>query len=79
MVDICHSKTALWTGGVRSETILPTAVRILSKKSLKQIQHLPDRAPNSASLTLMGILPIEAVVHKNMLNLFWRWLTGEGI
>ena len=49
------------------------------KKSLKQIQHLPDRAPNSASLALMGILPIEAVVHKNMLNLFWRWLTSEGI
>ena len=41
------------------------------KKSLKQIQHLPDRAPNSASLALVGILPIEAVVHKNMLNLFW--------
>ena len=36
------------------------------KKSLKKIQHLPDRA----SLALMGILPFEAVVHKNMLNLF---------
>ena len=41
-------------------------------KSLKQIQHLPDRAPISPSLALMGILPIKAVVHKNMLNLFWR-------
>lgn len=40
------------------------------KKSLKQMQHLPDRTPNSASQALMGILPIETVIHKNMLNLF---------
>ena len=42
------------------------------RKSLRQIQHLPDRTQNSATLVLLVILPIEMVIHKNMLNLFWR-------
>ena len=49
------------------------------RKSLKQFQHLPDRTQNSVTLALLGILPIEMVIHKNMLNLFWRWHTSEGI
>ena len=49
------------------------------RKSLKQIQHLPDRTQHSVTLALLGILPIEMVIHKNMLNLFWRWHKSEGI
>ena len=42
------------------------------RKSLKQLQSIPERAPNSISLALLGILPVESVLHKDMLNLFDR-------
>ena len=40
------------------------------RKSLKQIQGLPDNAPNVVVLALLGILPVRATIHKNSLNLF---------
>ena len=43
-------------------------------KCLRQIQSLPDKTQNSAVLALLGVLPVEAVVHKNMLNLFGHWI-----
>ena len=49
------------------------------RKSLKQMQHLPDRTQSSASLALLGIPPVECVLHKNMLGLFWRWITNKGV
>ena len=30
-------------------------------------------------LALLGILPLERVIHKNMLNLFGRWIMFEGV
>ena len=49
------------------------------RKTLKQIQSLPDKTQNSAVLPLLGILPLECVIHKNMLNLFGRWIMADGI
>ena len=49
------------------------------RKSLKQMQHLPDRTHSSASLALLGIPPVECVLHKTMLGLFWRWITSKGV
>ena len=40
------------------------------RKSLRQLQGLPDKTPNCVTLALLGILPIETVIHKNSLNLF---------
>ncbi|MEW8547538.1 MAG: reverse transcriptase family protein [Candidatus Thiodiazotropha sp.] len=40
------------------------------RKSLRQIQGLPDKTPNCVTLALLGILPIATVIHKNALNLF---------
>ncbi|MEW8545672.1 MAG: reverse transcriptase family protein [Candidatus Thiodiazotropha sp.] len=40
------------------------------RKSLRQIQGLPDKTSNSITLALLGMLPLEAVIHKNSLNLF---------
>ena len=40
------------------------------RKSLKQIQSLSDITPNVVTLGLLGILPVEAVIDKNALNLF---------
>ena len=48
------------------------------RKSLKQMQHLPDRTQSSASLALLGIPQVECVLLKNMLGLFWRWITSKG-
>ena len=42
------------------------------RKSLKQLQSLPDRVQNSIALALLGLFPIESVLHKNMLNLLGR-------
>ena len=49
------------------------------RKSLKQLQSMPDRTQNSISLALLGILPVESVLDKNMLNLFGRWIRTDGI
>ena len=49
------------------------------RKALKQIQSLPDKTHSSAVLAMLGILPLECVIHKNMLNLFGRWITSDGI
>ena len=40
------------------------------RKSLRQLQGLPDTTPNCVTLVLLGILPTESVIHKNSLNLF---------
>ena len=41
------------------------------RKSLKQLQSLPDRTHNSISLTLLGILPVESVLDKNIAQFIW--------
>ena len=45
---------------------------------MKQMQYLPEKTYNSAVLSLLCILPLQYVIHKNMLNLFGRWITSEG-
>ena len=42
------------------------------EKNTNSYSPLPDRVQNSIALALLGILPVEAVLHKNMLNLFGR-------
>ena len=42
------------------------------RKCLKQIQGLPDKTANSISLALLGVLPLDAVVHKNALTTFFK-------
>ena len=49
------------------------------RKLLQQIQSLPDKNHGSAVLALLGILPLEKAIHKNMLNLFGRWIASDGI
>ena len=49
------------------------------RKSLKQLQHLPDSTQSTASLALLGIPPVERVLHKNMLGIFWRRVMSKGI
>ena len=51
----------------------------LQRKSLKQLQSLPDRVQNSITLALLGILPVESVLYTNMLKLFGRWIRTNGI
>ncbi|MES9883383.1 MAG: reverse transcriptase family protein, partial [Sedimenticola sp.] len=41
------------------------------RKSLKQVQGLPDRVANPIALSLLGILPISTQIEKNVLNLFY--------
>ena len=46
-------------------------------KCLKQIQGLPDNTSNTACLALLGILPVEALLHKNLLNMFVNMIRNE--
>ena len=41
---------------------------------LKQIQGLPDK---TACFALLGILPVEIIFHKNLLNLFIDMIRSE--
>ena len=43
------------------------------------MQSFPDKTHSSAVLALLGILPLQRVIHKSMLNLLWRWFSCEGI
>ncbi|KAH3835433.1 hypothetical protein DPMN_108779 [Dreissena polymorpha] len=47
------------------------ALEAFQLKTLKQVQHLADRTSNVAALSLFGILPIRAQLHKNTLNLYY--------
>ena len=47
------------------------------RKCLKQIQGLPDNTINSACLTNLGILPVESILHKNLLNVFVNMIRNE--
>ena len=40
------------------------------RKCLRQIQGLPDETPNCVTLSLLGIPPVDVIIHKNILNLF---------
>jgi hypothetical protein len=46
-------------------------------KILKQLQHLPVRTSNSATLALLGIPPVSTVIHRNLLNLLYKIITRE--
>ncbi|KAH3842247.1 hypothetical protein DPMN_115744 [Dreissena polymorpha] len=45
------------------------ALEAFQLKTLKQVQHLANGTSNIAALSLLGILPIRAQLHKNTLNL----------
>ena len=47
------------------------------RQCLKQIQGLPDNTSNSACLALLGILPIEVVLHKNLLNMYVNMIRND--
>ena len=48
------------------------------RQCLKQIQGLPDNTANSISLALLGILPLEVVLHKNALTTFVNMIRQKG-
>ena len=48
------------------------------RKCLKQIQGLPDKAANSICLALLGVLPLDAVLHKNVLTTFLNMIRLKG-
>ena len=43
---------------------------MFQRKSLRQIQGLPDKTPKGITLALLGILPLETIIHKSALSLF---------
>ena len=47
------------------------------RKCLKQIQGLPDNTSNAACLALLGILPVESILHKHLLNMFVNMIRNE--
>ena len=66
--------------GLETQLLKPKDVEILEnfqRKCLKQIQGLADNTSNSACLVLLGILPVEAVLHKNLLSLFVSMMQNE--
>ena len=48
------------------------------RQCLKQIQGLPDKTANTICLALLGILPLEAVLHKNALTTFMNMIRCKG-
>ena len=54
----------------RSNETTPQQIAGYFTKLIKQIQHLPERTANVASLLLVGQLPIEPEIHRRMINLF---------
>ena len=42
-----------------------------------QLQRLPDNTSSSACLGILGILPVESVIHKTLLNLFTTMMRDQ--
>ena len=55
------------------------SARAVSKKVFEPNKSVPNKTHNSALLVLMGILPLERVIHKNMPNMLGRWIIFEGV
>ena len=49
----------------------------IQRRCLKQIQGLPDNTSNSACMALLGILPVENILHKNLLSIFGNMIRNE--
>ena len=49
----------------------------VQRQCLKQFQGLPDNTSNSVCLALLGIPPIETILHKNLLNMFVNMVRNE--
>ena len=58
MVNLCSPSPSLWIGGARLTGKDIKALEQYQRKSLRQIQSLPDKTHNAAVLALMGILPL---------------------
>ena len=59
--------------GLEAHKLSRTDVESLEKfqrKCLRQIQWLPDKTPNCVTLSLLGIPPVELIIHKTILNMF---------
>ena len=48
------------------------------RRCLRQIQGLPDKASNTTCLALLGVLPLEVVLHKNALTTFINMIRQKG-
>ena len=48
------------------------------RQCLKEIQGLPDKTANTICLALLGILPLEAVLHKNAITTFMNMIRCKG-
>jgi hypothetical protein len=61
------------TYGLESLILNPqdiAALEAYQRESLKRLQHLPSSTANSAVYILLGVPPIEAIVHMHVLGLF---------
>ena len=59
--------------GLEVQQLTRTDIEVLEKfqrKCLRHTQGLPDKTPNCVTLSLIGVPPVETIVHQNMLNLF---------
>ena len=66
--------------GVECQLLKKKDMKSLEKfqrKFLKQLQGLPDNTSSSACFGLLGILPVEAVIHKTLLNLFTTMMRDQ--
>jgi hypothetical protein len=55
------------------------ALTLYQKKTLKQIQHLPNRVADSAVFLLLGALPANARIEVNQLALFRMTISKESV
>ena len=81
----------VWSMFVIPRLLYSLDVQLLKKKDienlekfqrqyLKQIQGLPDNTSNSACLALLGIFPIETILHKNLLSMYVNMIrNGDSI
>ena len=66
--------------GVECQLLKKKDIESLEKfqrKCLKQLQGLPDNTSSSACLGLLGILPVESVIHNTLLNLFTTMMRDQ--
>ena len=77
MVYLCCPEAFIWFRGTAFEKKGYWTFRKVPKKCLKQLQDLPDNTSSSACLALLGILPMESILHKNLLNIFVSMIRQE--
>ena len=80
--NISHIRTTkinIWTRSLTTEKNHVENLESFHRKSIRYLQSLPQRIATAAIYLLVGVIPIEAELHKRKLSLLYSMLASDNL